>query len=136
MLINRILDKYKWVISVLPTIILGLFLSACTSGPSAPTPVTAPTSTPAAAATSAVTATPAAAATSVATTPPSKYENTLVRRPGNSPEDSKVYVVQNGRKRWVVNASWFAAHGFKFPDAVQVLTNAEFDAIPIGDPIQ
>jgi len=124
MLIKRILDKYKWMIAVLPTIILGLCLSACTSGPSAPTPVTAPT------------ATPAGAATPAATTPPSKYENALVRRPGNTPEDSKVYVVQNGRKRWVVNASWFAAHGFKFPDAVQVITNAEFDAIPTGDPIQ
>jgi len=71
-------------------------------------------------------------------TPPavSPYENKLVRRPGKSMEDGKVYLVENGKKRWVVNASWFAAHGFKFPEAVIEITPAALDAIPIGDPIE
>jgi hypothetical protein len=64
------------------------------------------------------------------------YENKLVRRPGGSIEDGKVYLVQNGKKRWVVNASWFAANGYKFPDQVHQISAAELDAIPSGDPIQ
>ena len=66
----------------------------------------------------------------------SAYENKLVRRPGNTAEDGKVYIVQNGKKCWVVNASWFVGHGFKFPDDVREISTAEFDAIPLGDPIQ
>ena len=64
------------------------------------------------------------------------YENKLVRRPGDTPEDNKVYLVQNGRKRWVVNASWLAAHGFKFPEDVNVITPTDLEAIPTGEPIQ
>jgi hypothetical protein len=118
MLIKQILSTYRGVIAALSTVGLGLLISGCTSGPSTPVPVTAPTAAP------------------VATAPPSKYENRVVRRPGNTPEDSKVYIVQNGKKRWVVNASWFAANGFKFPDSVEVITAAELDTIPTGDPIQ
>jgi hypothetical protein len=68
--------------------------------------------------------------------PAGPYENLLIRRPGSTTEDGKVYVVQNGKKRWVVNASWFSSHGFKFPDDVREVPSAEFDAIPAGEPIQ
>ena len=66
----------------------------------------------------------------------SRYENKLIRRPGATPEDGKVYVVKEGKKRWVVNASWFPAHGFTFPGDVQEISVAEFDSIPTGEPIQ
>jgi hypothetical protein len=79
---------------------------------------------------------PPPSSTSVSTTPPSPYENKLIRRPGSTIEDGKVYVVQNGKKHWVVNASWFSNHGFKFPDQVQEIPAAQLDAIPEGDPIQ
>jgi hypothetical protein len=97
---------------------LSLLVSGCSSNPPNPPAKEAEQSAP---------ATPA---------PASVYENKLVRRPGTSIEDSKVYVVQNGKKRWVVNASWFAAHGYKFPDQVQQVPAADLDAIPTGDPIQ
>jgi hypothetical protein len=76
------------------------------------------------------------AATAPPAAPAGPYENVLVRRPGATPEDGKVYVVQNGKKHWVVNASWFTGHGFKFPDDVHQIPVSEFDAIPSGDPIQ
>ena len=100
---------------------LGLSTFGCTSNPSSPEPVVAPTVAPVA------TATPA---------PVSQYEKKLVRRPGKGVEDGKVYVVQNGKKRWVVNASWFAANGYKFPAEVNEISAAELDAIPTGEPIQ
>jgi hypothetical protein len=92
-----------------------LLASGCTSNPPAPS-----------------------SSISVSTPPPSSspYENKLIRRPGNTAEDSKVYVVQNGKKRWVVNASWFSSHGYKFPEEVQEIPAAQFAAIPEADPIQ
>ncbi len=66
----------------------------------------------------------------------SPYENLLIRRPGSSLEDGKVYIVQNGKKHWVINASWFASHGHKFPDDVRQISATDVDAIPPGDPIQ
>ena len=63
-------------------------------------------------------------------------ENKLVRRPGNGVEDGKVYLVQGGKKRWVVNASWLTEHGYRFPEDIQVISPADLDAIQSGDPIQ
>src|ERR1041384_3928427 len=74
-------------------------------------------------------ATEATQPTATVPSPASIYENKLVRRPGTGPEDAKVYLVQNSKRHWVVNASWFAAHGYKFPDQVQEIPAADLDAI-------
>ncbi|MEP7362264.1 MAG: hypothetical protein ABI972_03345 [Acidobacteriota bacterium] len=72
-----------------------------------------------------------------ATQPPtSPFEKLLVRRPGNEPEDGKVYLVRNGKKQWVVNAKWLAANGYRFPEDVREISAAELAAIPTGDPIE
>jgi hypothetical protein len=119
-MLNTQTHRAHWIRTALLAAGLGLFISACSNGSG---PRTEPTGNPPA--TQAAPPVPGAA-----------YENKLVRRPGNNPEDGKVYVVQNGKKRWVVNASWFAAHGFKFPEDVHEISAAELDAIPTGDPIQ
>lgn len=62
----------------------------------------------------------------------SKWEGSLVRRPGNTPEDGKVYVVQGGIKRWVISGEWLKLHGYKFPDDVKVISVEELAAIPLG----
>jgi hypothetical protein len=66
----------------------------------------------------------------------SKWEKRLVRRPGTSAEDGKVYLVQEGKKRWVVSGAWLKEHGYKWPDDVSVISAQELDSIPSGDPIQ
>lgn len=71
-----------------------------------------------------------------AAAPASKWEKRLVRRPGTSAEDGKVYVVQNGKKRWVVVGTWLKEHGYNWPDDVSVISAQELDSIPTGDPIQ
>jgi hypothetical protein len=66
----------------------------------------------------------------------SPFEHKMIRRTGSTPEDAKVYVVEGGKKHWVVNADWFATHGYHFPGDVQVIPADDFTAIPTGDPIQ
>lgn len=61
-----------------------------------------------------------------------KYDHLLVRRPGKSPEDGKVYVVSNGEKRWVLHGEWIQAHGYKWPNDVHNIPASELDAIPTG----
>lgn len=54
----------------------------------------------------------------------------MIPRPGKNPEDAKVYVVQGGKKHCVVDARWFATHGFRFPGDVPVPIGV-FDCDPI-----
>ena len=64
----------------------------------------------------------------------SKWEGKLIRRPGNSGEDGKIYVVQGGIKRWT-SPAWLELHGYKFSD-VSLISPEELASIPIGEPIQ
>jgi hypothetical protein len=66
----------------------------------------------------------------------SSWENKLIRRPGSGPEDTKVYLVKDGKRHWIVNASWIASHGYNWPADVNEIPAAELDAIPQGDAIQ
>ncbi len=63
------------------------------------------------------------------------FEGWLVRRPGEAPDDQKVYFIENGRKRWVTTAEWIVAKGLRWPDDVQVITAPELDAIMPGPPL-
>ena len=119
MIIAQTIRRHRMTFTVLLIIGAGLFATGCSSNSSSPPPTESATVSPM----------PPQAASSA-------YENKLVRRPGGSAEDGKVYVVQGGKKRWVVNASWFAGHGYKFPDDVHEISMGELDAIPTGDPIQ
>jgi hypothetical protein len=64
-----------------------------------------------------------------------KYANQLVRRPGNSPEDGKVYFVTEGQKRWVLSSDWIRAHAYNWPKDVHEISAIELNAIPTGPPI-
>jgi hypothetical protein len=64
-----------------------------------------------------------------------KYEHQLVRRPGDTPEDSKVYIVMDGQKRWVAHADWIRAHGYQWPGDVHQIPASDLEAIPTGPPI-
>jgi len=63
------------------------------------------------------------------------FSGCLVRRPGENPEDQKVYYVENGRKRWVTTAEWIVAKGMRWPEDVQLITAEELDAILLGPPL-
>jgi uncharacterized membrane protein len=64
-----------------------------------------------------------------------RYEGNLVRRPGPTPEDSKVYVVQNGVKHWVLDRQWITSHGYHWPVDVITISREELDAIPAGEAV-
>jgi hypothetical protein len=82
------------------------------------------------------TAAPATPEVSTSAPAASPFEHKMIRRIGNTPEDAKVYVVEGGKKHWVVNADWFAAHGYRFPSDMQLIPPDQFDVIPTGDPIR
>jgi SAM-dependent methyltransferase len=63
------------------------------------------------------------------------FAGCLVRRPGETPEDQKVYYVENGRKRWVTTAEWIIEKGMNWPGDVQLITAEELDAILTGPPL-
>ncbi len=68
--------------------------------------------------------------------PPEKnYEGLLVRRAGGSAEDSKVYLIRDGKKDWVWDAKWIKSHGFKWPDDVHVIPARDLASIPTGKSI-
>ena len=39
------------------------------------------------------------------------------------------YFVEDGRRRWVLDAGWMAAHGFSIGEVLPI-DDSEFDAIP------
>ena len=65
---------------------------------------------------------------------PSRYEGQLVRRPGPTPEDGKVYIVRNGIRHWVIDHRWTLQNGFHWPNDVKVIPPGELDPIPRGEP--
>jgi hypothetical protein len=62
-------------------------------------------------------------------------EGQLIRRPGALPGDIKVYLLEGGRKRWIVDPLWFQDHGYKWPDDVCTIPPEQLNAIPTGVPI-
>jgi hypothetical protein len=64
-----------------------------------------------------------------------KYENQIVRRPGDSVEDSKVFVVLNHKRCWVIHSEWLPKHGYKWPDDVKTILASELEQIPVGEPV-
>jgi hypothetical protein len=67
---------------------------------------------------------------------PRRYEGRIIKRPGGTPEDDKVYIVRDGAKHWVRDYRWFIDNGYKWPGDLTLISREECDAIPLGDPIQ
>ena len=85
------------------------------------------------AAATATAATPASSASSAQTqpsAPASLYEGKIVRRPptDGSKEDGW-FLVENGKRRWIMNSSWLTANG-RSPADVIVISAAELAKIP------
>ena len=66
----------------------------------------------------------------------SKWQGQLVRRPGITPEDGKVYLIEGGQKRWVVSGQWLTLHGYNFVKDVKVIPSEELAVIPNGQDIE
>jgi uncharacterized membrane protein len=65
-----------------------------------------------------------------------RYNGLIVRRPGPSVEDSKVFLIRDGKKLWVSDGQWLAANGYKWPDDVTFIPAADLAAIPEGAPVR
>ncbi|MDQ6940981.1 MAG: hypothetical protein M3169_00500 [Candidatus Eremiobacteraeota bacterium] len=60
-----------------------------------------------------------------------KLDGRLIHGVGTDPEDSKVFLVVAGEKRWVTTWVWLTAHGYKGEDLVSV-PHAELACFPDG----
>lgn len=68
--------------------------------------------------------------------PGSRWEGQMIRRPGSTPADGKVFLVKEGKRHWVVSADWFKQHGYNFPADVRVIPAEDLARIPEGDVLQ
>jgi SAM-dependent methyltransferase len=66
--------------------------------------------------------------------PPSALEGKLVRAPGDTVEDQKVYLIREGKKHWVVSAEWLDRHSLRLSDTIQVERNV-LDSLFTGPPL-
>ncbi len=58
-----------------------------------------------------------------------------MRRPGSGPEDTKVFLIEAGLKRWIITGEWLQLHGYRLGDA-KLISAEELAAIPSGEEIQ
>ncbi|MCK4524869.1 MAG: hypothetical protein KAU07_00325 [Candidatus Andersenbacteria bacterium] len=61
-----------------------------------------------------------------------KYKNDSLLK---SLEDSKVYLIENGNKRWITSAAVFISNGYKWEDIV-IVTELELELYPSGENIK
>ena len=66
----------------------------------------------------------------------SKWEGQMIRRPGSTPEDGKIFIVSDGTRHWVISAKWLTQHGYNFPQDVHVISAEALAQIPEGNAIQ
>jgi SAM-dependent methyltransferase len=62
-------------------------------------------------------------------------EGRLVRVPGDSSEDQRVFLVEKGRRHWVTNADWLANRGLRLEDTIEIdreILAAIFEGAPVG----
>ena len=47
---------------------------------------------------------------------------------------AEVYLIEDGKRRWITTAAVFAARGYRW-DQVHFVSNMDLEAIPLGDPL-
>jgi hypothetical protein len=65
-----------------------------------------------------------------------ELEGKLVRRPGVTPDDMRVFLVKNGIRHWILRGSWIQEHGYRWPDDVRVVDPGLLAAMPEGEPMK
>lgn len=65
----------------------------------------------------------------------SNWEGQLIRRPGPTPEDGKIFLVKDGERHWVMSGDWLKLHGYRLPDDVRVISASELAQMPEGERI-
>jgi SAM-dependent methyltransferase len=68
------------------------------------------------------------------TAPMPRLEGRLVGGNGQTEEDRKVYIVQRGKKHWVLSTDWLEQRGMRISDTVQVDSRL-LAAILTGEPV-
>jgi len=59
----------------------------------------------------------------------------LVRGHGLDYEGTKVFLVRDGRRRWITDPTWLTAHGYRSPQDVEIVDDAVIRAIPEAEAV-
>jgi hypothetical protein len=63
-----------------------------------------------------------------------RYDGAMIRMPGTLPEEEMVYLVREGKRRWITSPEWLSRQGRTWGE-VQVVPREELEAIPLGPPL-
>jgi hypothetical protein len=63
-----------------------------------------------------------------------RYDGAMIRMPGTLPEEEFVYLVRDGKRRWITSPEWLLRHGRGW-DEVRIVPREELEAIPLGPPL-
>ena len=62
------------------------------------------------------------------------YDNKIIRIHGTHPEDEKVYLVKDGKRRWITSPQWIETAGRHWNELC-FLTYEQLQSIPLGPPL-
>lgn len=63
-----------------------------------------------------------------------RYENAMIRVYGTEPEDEKLYLVKDGKRRWITSPKWLEDSGRQWSDVLFV-AREQLESIPMGPPL-
>jgi ABC-type polysaccharide/polyol phosphate transport system ATPase subunit len=64
-----------------------------------------------------------------------KLEGRVFRGNGTTWDEQKIFVIENGAKRWVNDGAWLAKHGIDWPHDVTFVEGGVLESIPEGEPV-
>jgi ABC-type polysaccharide/polyol phosphate transport system ATPase subunit len=59
----------------------------------------------------------------------------VFRGNGTTVEEQKIFVIENGAKRWITDGSWLARNGVDWPHDVTFVEGGVLEKIPEGEPV-
>ena len=60
-----------------------------------------------------------------------RYDNALIRSYGTDPESEKLYLIKDGKRRWITSPQWSKDAGRKWSE-VQFVSREQLESIPLG----
>ena len=63
-------------------------------------------------------------------------EGALFRGNGTTWDEQKIFIIQDGKKRWIIYGDWLARNGYAWPQDVNFVEQGVLDGVPDGEPIE
>jgi hypothetical protein len=64
-----------------------------------------------------------------------RHDGGMIRMPGDMPDEQKVYLVRDGKRRWITSEEWLLRDGRRWED-VKIVPREQLEEIPLGPPLR